>query len=155
MKQNFVVLNCQSDLYRKINSCGILIKQIHDELEKQTNNALRSSDLTMAQMSALLILRQKAECQMSLKELERTLRVAQSTAAGIVSRLEQKGFVEAFGDPEDKRIKMVRMTEAGEQCCGEADKSREQIEKRLLSGLTESEREILLTLLTKVRNLFP
>lgn len=138
----------------EVNSCGILIKQIHDELEKQTNNALRSSDLTMAQMSALLILRQREECQMSLKELERTLRVAQSTAAGIVSRLEQKGFVEAFGDPEDKRIKMVRMTDAGKQCCGEADKSREQIESYLLSGLTGTEKDILLALLTKVRNSF-
>ena len=73
-------------------SCGMLFKQIHDELEKRTNNSLRSSDLTMAQMGALLVLREKSDKEMPLKELERSLRVAQSTAAGIVSRLEQKGF---------------------------------------------------------------
>lgn len=136
------------------NSCGLLLKQINDELEKQANNALRSSDLTMAQVTALLILREQTEHQMTLKELERTLRVAQSTAAGIVSRLEQKGFIEAFGDAEDKRIKIIRMTETGEQCCGDADQNMAQTEQALLSGLTETEQGILLALLTKVRDSF-
>lgn len=133
-------------------SCGLLVKQIHDELEKQSNNALRSSDLTLAQMGALLELRGRAEKQMSLKELERSLRVAQSTAAGIVSRLEQKGFVEAFGDPDDRRVKLVRITETGEHCCRSADRSMAETENRLLSGLTETERSILLSLLEKVRD---
>ena len=30
------------------NACGSLIKQIHDELEQQVNNALRSQGLIMA-----------------------------------------------------------------------------------------------------------
>ena len=33
------------------NSCGACIKQIHDALEKNANNALRHQDLTMAQVS--------------------------------------------------------------------------------------------------------
>lgn len=49
-----------------------------------------------------------------MKELERYFGVAQSTIAGVVSRLEQKGFVEAFGDAADKRIKVVHITPAGE-----------------------------------------
>lgn len=32
------------------NACGSLIKQIHDELEQQANNALRPQGLTMAQV---------------------------------------------------------------------------------------------------------
>lgn len=131
-------------------SCGLLIKQIHDELEKQTNNALRSFDLTMAQMGALLILRDTPEKQMTLKELERSLHVAQSTAAGIVSRLEQKGFIVSFGDAEDKRIKVVRITSSGEECCVSADSDMEKTENKLLSGLTETEKEILISLLDKV-----
>lgn len=136
------------------NSCGILIKQIHDELEKQTNNALRSSGLTMAQMGALLALRDKPEKQASMKELEKILHVAQSTAAGIVSRLEHKGLVEPSGDPGDKRIKIVHITIAGEDCCVDADKSMEITESKLLSGLTETERDILLALLQKIKESF-
>ena len=101
-------------------SCGRLLKQIHDGLEKQANNDLRTHDLTMAQVSVLMLLNDADKETLTLKEIEKALHVAQSTSAGIVSRLEQKGFVESFGDAEDKRIKLVRITQTGRQCCGEA-----------------------------------
>lgn len=134
------------------NSCGALIKQIHDELEKNGNNAMRIYGITMVQGQVLMFLDNAPGKQMTLKELERKLRVAQSTAAGIVTRLEQKGFVEGFGSPEDRRIKMVRITEAGMECSRKGEQDRERAEEKLLSGLTETEREIFLTLLKKVRD---
>ena len=133
-------------------SCGMLIKQINDSMRKQVNNHLRSCDLTMAQVGVLLELRKNTDQQMTLKELERSFRVAQSTAAGLVSRLEQKNFVESFGDSKDKRIKIVRITKKGEHFFQEADEHRKQTEEQLLSELTETEQEILLSLLKKVRD---
>lgn len=82
---------------------GQLIKLLHDRLEKQANNTLRGKDLTMMQISVLMELQKAEQKQRSMKELERKFCVAQSTVAGIISRLEQKGFVEAFGDASDKR----------------------------------------------------
>lgn len=134
------------------NTCGAIIKQIHDELEKNANNALRPQGLTMAQVGTLLALKNMPKGQCSLKEMEQILHVAQSTAAGIVVRLEQKGLAEGFGSPEDKRIKMVRITSAGEECCFQAEQSMEETEKKLLSGLTETERGIFYSLLVKVRD---
>ena len=67
-------------------------------------------------------------------------------------RLEQKNFVESFGDSKDKRIKIVRITKKGEQFFQEADEHRKQTEEQLLSELTETEQEILLSLLKKVRD---
>lgn len=93
---------------------GLLFKQIHDRLEKQSNNALRAKGLTMMQVSMLMALQKAPEQRSIMKELERYFGVAQSTIAGVVSRLEQKGFVEAFGDAADKRIKVVHITPAGE-----------------------------------------
>ena len=132
--------------------CGRLIKQIHDEIQKTVNNALRSQDMTLAQLEALLELDQAPENQLSLKELERRLHIAQSTTAGIIMRLEQKGFVEGFGDSGDRRIKLVRLTPVGADCLILAQGSRTEIEGKLLSGLTETERHIFFTLLKKVRN---
>lgn len=131
-------------------TCGMMIKQLHDCLERDTNNNLRSQALTMAQGGALIVLHNAEEKQMTLKELEHRMHVAQSTAAGIVVRLEQKGYVESFGDAADRRIKMVRMTPKGEECCQEADKNMEQTEQKLLCPLTEEERATLLALLGKV-----
>jgi len=131
-------------------ACGALVKQIHDGLEKQINNRLREQDLTMAQFGVLVELGLTPEGELSLKELERRLHVAQSTAAGIVVRLEQKGLVESFGDPEDRRIKRVRMTPKGEACFRGADKDMEATEAQLLSALDPQERETLLYLLQKL-----
>ncbi len=134
----------------KRNSCATLIKQIHNELEKNTNNMLRPQGLTTAQADALMILSQSPEKQMSLKELERTLHVAQSTAAGIVNRLERRGCIGGFGDETDKRVKMLRITEKGESCCYNAGKNVAKAEEQLLEKLTETEREIFHSLLRKV-----
>jgi len=131
-------------------TCGTLIKQIHDGLEKQANNSLRSQDLTMSQVGVLIELRFSPEKQMALKELERRLHVAQSTAAGIVARLEQKGFVEGFGDASDRRIKMLRITPAGEECCQLADQYMAVSEETLLPGLTEAERTTFFALMERV-----
>jgi len=134
------------------NSCGGLIKQIHDALERNANNAMRPMGMTMAQFGVLLALDCEEDGTLPLKALEQSLRVAQSTAAGIVARLEQKGLVESFGDPSDRRVKLVRVTAAGEACCRQAEKNMAQTESELLSGLTEAERGILLVLLQKVRD---
>ena len=87
---------------------------------------------------------------LTLKELEKRLRVAQSTAAGIVVRLEQKGFAQGAGDPEDRRVKMVRITPAGLACCANARENVRRTEEHLLSGLTAEERLTFAALLKKV-----
>lgn len=133
-------------------SCGFLIKQINDALAKQSNNALRNQELTLAQLTVLIWLNDLPDKAAPLKELERALGVAQSTTAGIVSRLEQKGFVEGFGDASDKRIKMVRIMPKGEQCCAEARQSMDETDRKLVDGLNEEEKATLNTLLLKVRS---
>jgi len=130
--------------------CGKLIKQISDEMRKQANNDMRAQNITLAQMSVLLELNSTPTRQLTLKELEQRLHVAQSTAAGIVSRLEQKGFVAGLGDAADRRIKMVRLTESGTACVLNARQGMASAEARLLSGLTETEQEIFCALLKKV-----
>lgn len=133
-------------------SCGRLIKEISDEMRKNANNAMRSQDMTMSQFGALFELNQAPEKQRSLKELEQSLHVAQSTAAGIISRLEQKGFVEALGDAADRRVKLVRITPAGCECVAREEINMAAAEQKLLSALTQTEREIFHVLLQKVRN---
>ncbi len=128
---------------------GQLIKLLHDRLEKQANNTLRAQDLTMMQISVLMELQKTEQKQLSMKELERKFCIAQSTVAGIISRLEQKGFVEAFGDAADKRVKLVHITPAGKNCCKEAAGYMEQAEQTLLQGFSEEEKTMFNLLLTR------
>lgn len=129
---------------------GLLFRQIHNQLEKQANNSLREQDLTMMQISVLMTLQEATDKQLSMKKLEKHFGVAQSTIAGIVSRLEQKGFVEAFCDIADKRVKVVHITPAGENCCVEAAYCMDKTEEKILQGFSSEERKVLNELLTKV-----
>lgn len=120
-----------------------LIKLIHDRLEKGANNALRDRGLTMMQVSVLIALHD-AQCQqLSMKELERHFGVAQSTVAGIVSRLEQKGLVEALSDAEDRRVKLVHLTPAGECCYADTASRMDAAERALLRGFSSEEQDTL------------
>lgn len=132
------------------NDCGFYIKHINDVLQRDSNNDLRDLDLTLAQIIVLLQLESAPHRELSLKEVEKQLQVAQSTAAGIVVRLENKKFVEAFSSNEDKRIKMVRITQSGIDCCKSAQLHMKQAEERLLSNLTQTERITFVRLLKKV-----
>ena len=129
---------------------GLLIKKIHDSLKKRANNTLRSKDLTLMQMSVLMALQETPNKQLSMKEMERHFQVAQSTVAGIVARLEQKGFVEAFGDVDDKRIKLVHMPAGGEICCDETAHYRKEAEELIVKDLSAEEQNQLNLLLLKV-----
>lgn len=132
--------------------CGFMIKQLHDSLEKESNNMLRRDGLTMSQVGVLMLLDDTPGRELPLKEIEKFMKVAQSTAAGVISRLEQKELVESFGDPGDKRIKLVRLTSRGRQCCETAEENMNKAEENLLSSLTEAERKDFRILLGKIRD---
>ena len=132
------------------NDCGFYIKHIHDVLQRDSNNALRSRGLTLVQVTVLLQLEAAPEGQLPLKELERRLQVAQSTAAGIIARLEQKGLVESSVCPDDRRVKQVRITSSGLACCADSRSQMEAAEQRLLAPLDEADRSVFAALLKKV-----
>ena len=134
------------------NLCSLLIKQIGDTLKKNANNAMKLKDLTFAQVAVLLALREANAKQLSLKELEKKLNVAQSTTARIVTKLESKGFVSSSGDSSDKRIKYICITPLGEECCKNAEQAVKENEKLLLAALSETEKNTFLNLLKKVKN---
>ena len=60
--------------------------------------------------------------------------------------------MESFGDAEDRRVKVVRLSEAGAGCCRTADARMAEAERQMLSSLTEAERDIFILLLRKVRD---
>lgn len=132
------------------NNCGALIKHIHCAMQKNANNELRATGLTFSQVHLLFTLREQPEGCCSLKELERRMGVAQSTTVGIVKRCGDKGFVECFGDADDRRAKFVRVTAKGLAVCRDTEENIHLAEDRMLKYLTDGEKVELSTLLSKV-----
>lgn len=131
------------------NPCGMLVRQLHLMLNKRTNNSLREQELTMSQLMALLILSRSEGGELSLKELERHLHTSQPDVAGVASRLTKKGMVDSFADPQDKRMKRVRITPRGTEYAQNAKSGMEQAEQALLSKMSLAERQMFRELLQK------
>jgi len=132
------------------NTFGMLIRQIHNALEKIANSQLKAKDLTLSQMTALVEILKAPTRKLTFKELEKCLSLAQSTTAGLIFRLEQKKLVSVSGDTDDKRIKYVEITPVGEKFCKEAKREIDDTEKKLLENLSAAERENLLSLLEEI-----
>lgn len=132
-------------------TCGALLKQINDIMEKNANNALRGEDLTISQSGVLVLLDGKEEKEATFKELEKSFGVSQPTMVGILSRLEQKNLVEILDDPSDKRIRRAHLTKEGADKCKEGYKHMKAAERLLMGSLTEDEKKEFFRLLVKIR----
>ena len=135
-------------------SCGALLKQIHDIMEKNANNVLREQDLTISQSGVLVLLDEKEGKTASFKDLEKDFGVSQPTMVGILNRLVQKGLVEVLTDSEDKRIRKAHLTQKGADKCKEGYKHMNSAEDQLLKSLTDDEKAEFNRLLLKVKKSF-
>lgn len=129
---------------------GWFIKRIDNALGKEINSNLQTLNLTLQQNRVLIHLAQSEGHTLSLKTLEEHFGAAQSTVAGLVSRLEKKGLVEALSDPADRRVKLVRLTGEGIRLNALSRQHVVESEAKMTALLTEEEKEHFLTCLKKV-----
>ena len=129
---------------------GLRFKKINDMMQKHANRELEKVGLTFSQHHVLLYLSQCEKQEASLKSLEKAAGVAQSTMAGIVMRLEDKGYVKPCFDEADRRIKKVRLSKAGKKICENAKRGFRKGDEVTRSGLSESEQNELERLLDQV-----
>lgn len=135
--------------YERDRKISFYLKAINDEMRRRFNNDLEPYDLTASQLYFLIQLGFH-HGQMRLKEMQQAMHVSQPTVAGISARLVNKNLISLERDPEDARVKYAILTEKGRQ---HAELFRDKGIKaghQMLEGLTETEKEILFTLLKKV-----
>ena len=130
--------------------CGELIKRLNDILGTCANKELKSDDMTASQIKMLIIISETKNESITLKELEKHFGVAQATVAGIVARLEKKAMIESFYEPDDKRVKHVKLTDEGRGVCKHAWANMVKKEEWFLSSLDDDEKEELWRLLQKI-----
>jgi DNA-binding MarR family transcriptional regulator len=75
--------------------------------------------VSMAQVHIMYTLQRNGEMPMS--RLADVLQVSLSNATGLIDRIEERGFVERTRVPEDRRVVMIRVTDAGRRMLEEVD----------------------------------
>ena len=86
------------------------------------------------------------------KDLEAFFSVRRSTMSTIILRMEQKGFLARESVSHDARLKKLVLTEKGERIHEMIESGIADVERRLSSGLSEDEKQMLLGLLEKLRH---
>lgn len=129
---------------------GLYFKMVSECVESRANRDLQSRNLTFSQSKVLRYLAHQPGHTATLKELEGRFHSAQSTVSGLVVRLEQKGLVAASPSPEDRRVKRVTLTEAGERAERGCHEDFIRTERQLVAPLTEAERAQLLDYLQRI-----
>ena len=127
---------------------GYLIKSINDKLTVKVDAELKQFNLTMSQCRVFLYLSSRGG-QGTQKEIETFLGVSHPTVVGLVSRMEQNGYVMCW-PCEDGRNKNVKLTPKAEDIDKEMKKNKQANEQKLLEPLSPEESEKLRDLLLKV-----
>lgn len=132
---------------------GYILKNINDKLKVRADADLQSYNLTFAQSRVLGFVNSCGGAA-TQKEIERFLEVSHPTVVGLVSRLEQRGYVVCRVDGEDRRNKIVELTAQAHELGQDMDASIAATEQQLLAGLSGRDIKLLRHMLEKInRNL--
>ena len=124
------------------------IVQLANAIVWLRNTQLQDLQLTSSQSETLLyILRQPPDREIFAGNLMDDLRLSQSTVAGIVKRLEDKGLIRRTTASHDNRKSIISLTDRGRQLDQVLRRNAVRTEAALLDGMSAAERQQLLRLL--------
>lgn len=122
-----------------------LFRRAHQIASAAFAEACRHLDLTPSQYSALYMLREVND--VSQNELGRLIALDRSTTSIVLRSLRERRLVREQADPDDRRKKRLKLTDAGRLLLGEAERLSAGSSHQLLSALGEEKASLLLSLL--------
>lgn len=121
---------------------GYYFKFINDKLKATADDGLSALGLTFAQSRVLAFLADRGG-QATQKDIENFTRVSHPTVVGLVSRMEQNGFLSSSLDPNDKRNKIVCLTDKAKSAGEEIRASINETERKMLRSFTQEQKSEL------------
>lgn len=128
---------------------GPIMKKISEEMDRRANIEIKKYRLTLTQTRVILFLARNEEKMTTQKELEDYLQVSHPTMVTIVKSMEAKKMVETSFDDADKRMKNVKLIWGNEAIYSELGKNAENMERKLLAGFSEEEKELFHAFLSR------
>ena len=111
----------------------------------------RAHDLTPVQFAALVAIH--THPGIDATRLSAVIAFDRSTLGNVIERLETKGYIARKASREDKRIKLLYLTEAGAVLLRDIMPTVDRAQARMLQPLKPADRKTLLALLTQLVDL--
>jgi MarR family transcriptional regulator for hemolysin len=133
----------------KEKSIGFLVHEVARLFRRRFEDEARIHGVTLPQWRALAeIFKSEGISQVSLAGCIDT---DPMTLSGILDRLEKRGLVERYPDPNDSRAKLARLTTSGVELVNTARNVGRELYENALIGLSETERLRLAAGLIRIR----
>ena len=130
------------------NHYGHLIRVLHWSTHQSMSGALEKMELTAAQGQVMGYLA-RAKQPPCPRDIEAEFQLTHPTVSGLLSRLEQKNFIELRTDPEDRRCKRIYVLPKGRECQETMYRIILENESRLVQDFTAEEQELFAGLLRR------
>jgi len=133
------------DLYAKP---GHLIRRAHQISWALFLDECAEYNITPVQYSALVAIKERPGVDAT--RLSALIAFDRSTIGNVIERLENRGLVTRKASAEDKRQKLLFLSEEGQQLLRDVTPLVERVQERILAPLTEEERETFVRLLDRL-----
>ena len=128
---------------------GFILKTITDRIRSMADRSFAAFGLTGTQVHYLGFLEESGGST-SQRLLEENFAVSHPTVIGIVSRLQEKGFVTVEIDSRDRRNRIVTMTQKAYDVGVQLGAGRREMDRMLVRGFSDAEREQLRQYLCRI-----
>lgn len=129
---------------------AILIKKTALKIEKTAIPILAPYELTNTQYKIMMTLYKNQDKAIRQTDIEEKFSLTNPSVTGIIQNLEKKNLVKRIQNPDDKRSKLIILTDKAISMREEISGLGEFIEAQVTKKLTNEEYHQLITLLKKI-----
>ena len=127
---------------------GHLFRRLHQLAVARFTAEMDEAGLTPIQWAALMTTSQRPGLDQST--LSREIHIDTSTIAGVLDRLEARGLIQRRPSPDDRRLRLVYLSDEGAALLKQASVAVLGMQKWLVEPLTADERAMFTQLMLKV-----
>lgn len=127
---------------------GHLIRRAHQISTAIFAQECAAYDLTSIQYAALLAVRSHKD--LDATRLSGLIAFDRATIGGVLDRLEAKGWITREASPTDRRVKLLRLTLAGEKMLDDVEPAVARVQERIVEPLDDEGKAAFLRLLEQV-----
>ncbi len=128
---------------------GQTYMELHHQLHRIVDQAMCSAGLSLGR--AKVLMRLESHGPMNQATLAGLLGFAPRSVTETVDVLEREGLVTRTEDPNDRRARIVSLTDAGQEACATAAAVRTKTMNEIFGVLSPTQRAQLVSLLSTVR----
>ncbi|MFL6230713.1 MAG: MarR family winged helix-turn-helix transcriptional regulator [Pyrinomonadaceae bacterium] len=135
-------------------SVELLVNLIYtcDVIQTHFARRVEAHKLSLGAFNALMILSRFGDEGCPMHELGELLLVSRANVTGLADCLEQRGLVERINAPEDRRVRLVRLTKAGRKLLDTILPGHYARVREMLKGMSNKDKAALSELLTRLRH---